>query len=97
MTDDSQPPTGAGHDSKGLHSKYTVFRNDGRDVAGEPHHGCFHFVLDIDHDPAALAALRFYAESVKDSRPQLAIDLMAEWAERHFPDRPITNPRYADD
>lgn len=69
----------------GLHAKYDVRRTDGRDQPGQRHHGCFLFVLDPDHDPAARAALEFYAEQVEDTRPQLAADLRGRYPRHHDP------------
>lgn len=59
----------------GLYGKYTVTRNDGTDKKGGKHHGCDYFVLDMTHDPHALAALNAYAESCKGDYPELAKDL----------------------
>lgn len=60
---------------KGLYEKFTVTRNDGSSAAGKKHHNCRYFVLDLDHDPHAVAALKAYAKSCKDSNPQLSKDL----------------------
>jgi hypothetical protein len=68
-------PTGGGHDPNGLRAKYTVTRTDGRDKPGQPHDGCFLFVLDATHDPAARKALLAYIDAVVDTRPALAHDL----------------------
>lgn len=40
-------------DTRGLHNKFTVTRNDGKDAEGEKHEGCEYFVLDLTHDLAA--------------------------------------------
>lgn len=46
--------------AKALYGKYTVTRNDGKDGPGQKHHGCSYFVLDVDHDPHAHAALSLH-------------------------------------
>lgn len=61
--------------SKGLYHKFKVERTDGKSEPGKKHHGCFYFVLDVDHDPHALAALRAYATSCRAEYPHLAKDL----------------------
>ena len=61
----------------GVYNKYDVRRTDGRCEPGEKHENCAYFVLDITHDPHAVAALRAYAESCRISHPQLAIDIWA--------------------
>lgn len=57
--------------SKGLYDKYTVVKNDGTttDVDAD------YFVLRLDTDPHARVAALAYANSVKDSNPNLAFDL----------------------
>ncbi len=62
-------------DLRGLYGKFSISRTDGRDAPGEKHHGCAYFVLDITHDPAAIPALRAYAEACKGHRPILSADL----------------------
>ncbi len=62
---------------RGLYGKYVVERNDGRSAAGERHHGCEYYVLDLNHDPFALPALRAYAEACRGQYPALAVDLDA--------------------
>lgn len=59
----------------GLYEKFSVHRNDGRDSPGEKHHGCWYFVLDTNHDPHAIPALRAYVESCRVDFPYLAEDL----------------------
>lgn len=63
-------------DIRPLYEKYRVERTDGRSAAGEKHHGCRYFVLDIDHDPFARAALEAYAKACAERHPMLAADLM---------------------
>lgn len=61
--------------SRGLYRKFMVSRSDRRDAPGEKHHGCRHFVLDLDHDRYALAALGAYAEACKEEYPNFSFDL----------------------
>lgn len=63
-------------EQQGLFNKFDVRRVDGSDAPGGKHYGCKYFVLDIDHDPAAGAALRAYAEAVKETHPMLSADLL---------------------
>lgn len=62
-------------EQQGLFGKFIVQRADGSDQPGGKHHGCFYFVLDADHDPHAIPALRAYAEACAETHPQLASDL----------------------
>lgn len=64
-----------GDKSKGLYNKFKITRMDGRGDRGEKHEGCQYFVLDLDHDPHALAALKAYANSCRSNYPLLANDL----------------------
>lgn len=57
----------------GLYRKYDVRRLN--DPDGK-HAQCNYFVLDLDHDPHAKAALRAYARSCRRKYPNLADDLM---------------------
>ena len=59
-----------------LYNKYIVKRTDGADRPGERHAGCHYFVLDMDHDPAACAAMRCYADFYKDSHPEFYHEIM---------------------
>lgn len=68
---------GMGDREKGLYRKFDVRRVDGTDAPGQKHHGCRYYVLDLDHDPHALPALRAYAESCERGYPALAFDLRA--------------------
>lgn len=56
--------------------KDIIKRADGTDEPGQKHHGCNYFVLDLDHDEHALAALAAYAVSCVLDDPLLASDLM---------------------
>ena len=60
---------------KGLHKKFNVTRADGSSEPGGKHEDCRYFVLDIDHDPFAIPALRAYAHACAESHPDLAADL----------------------
>ena len=55
--------------------KFYVERSDGQSEQGEKHDGCEYFVLDLDHDPYAIPALKAYAEACRDEYPHLARDL----------------------
>ena len=66
-----------GDPTKGLYGKFRVERTDGKSAPGKKHHGCAYFVLDIDHDPHAKAALRAYAETSRGEYPLLARDIDA--------------------
>jgi hypothetical protein len=60
---------------RGLYGKFKVERIDGRSAPGEKHRDCQYFVLDLDHDKHAKAALRAYVKSCKKEFPALAMDL----------------------
>lgn len=60
---------------RGVYHKFIVERTDGKSAPGQKHHGCFHFVLDCDHDPHARAALLAYAASCEADYPALASDV----------------------
>jgi hypothetical protein len=60
---------------KGLHNKYEIRRTDGSSDGNGKHAGCVYFVLDLEHDEHAIAAIRAYAKSCKKENPQLAADL----------------------
>jgi hypothetical protein len=64
-----------GDPTRGLYGKFYVERTDGRSAPGEKHHGCEYFILDLDHDKHAVAALEAYAKSCKAEYPLLAEDL----------------------
>lgn len=64
-----------GDTTRGLYGKFQVSRVDGTDKPGGKHFGCQYFVLDVDHDPAAIPALRAYVRSVRRKYPKLAEDL----------------------
>ena len=62
---------------RGLYRKYKVERMDGSSGPGGRHEHCRTFVLDIDHDPHAPAAIRGYVDSCRHDYPLLALDLEA--------------------
>lgn len=66
-----------GDKTRGLYSKFSVERTDGKSEPGQKHDGCEYFVLDVTHDPHAHAALLAYAESCKAEYPLLAQDVRA--------------------
>ena len=68
MTDNTQT---------GLYRKFIVERTDGKSAPGEKHDGCEYFVLDMDHDAHARAAITGYVGSLEASGeyPALAADL----------------------
>jgi len=63
-------------DKRGVYRKYEIKRTS----PSKKHEDCDYFVLDLDHDPFALAALRAYAEACSETHPELAADLRAKCA-----------------
>ncbi len=61
-----------------IYEKFTVTRTDGTDGPGLKHQGCRYFVLDIDHDPYAEAALRAYAAICERTHPILSESILLE-------------------
>lgn len=72
-----------GDKSQGIYKKFNVTRTDGSSAPGGKHENCFYFVLDLNHDPHAKAALKAYADSCRTDYPLLAgdIDRMIEGCE----------------
>jgi hypothetical protein len=64
-----------GQKNKGLYRKFHVERTDGQSEPGGKHVGCEYFVLDLDHDPFAAAAIAAYADACEGEYPLLAADL----------------------
>lgn len=64
-----------GDKSRGIYRKFEVNRTDGTSAPGQKHYGCEYFVLDVDHDPFAIAALRAYADACEKEYPLLAEDI----------------------
>lgn len=89
--------TVVGNRNRGLYEKFVVQRTDGSSAKGGKHDGCAYFVLDVSHDPHALAALRAYADSCEDDYPMLADDLRAWEKRQSTPDALFANPRFDDD
>lgn len=66
-------------EQQGVFHKFDVRRVDGSDQPGGKHHGCRYFVLDLDHDPHAAAAMAAYAQDCKATHPTLSAELSAEY------------------
>jgi hypothetical protein len=62
---------------EGLKRKYRVEKIEDRE---HKHLNCWFFVLDPEHDEAALIALESYARAVRRTHPQLSSDLMKKVA-----------------
>lgn len=62
---------------RGLYGKFSVIkRADGGHRKGRKHEKCPYFVLDLEHDKHAKAALKAYAKSCAKEYPELAKDLL---------------------
>jgi hypothetical protein len=61
--------------NKGIYKKFRVERTDGSSAPGGKHEHCRYFVLDLDHDPYAIEALKSYARACANEFPKLAHDL----------------------
>lgn len=59
-------------EDRGLYRKYSVKKLN--DPTGK-HDRCFHFVLDLTHDPYAIPAIRAYADACRGKYPLVARDL----------------------
>lgn len=66
-------------EQQGMFRKFEVRRVDGSDKPGGKHHGCRYFVLDLDHDPHAAAAMAAYGEACKGTHPALSAEISAEY------------------
>ena len=65
-----------GDKTQGITEKFLVERVDGKSEPFKKHWGCAYFVLDLDHDPHAIPAIRAYADSCeRDGYAALARDL----------------------
>jgi hypothetical protein len=62
----------------GIYHKYYLSRTDGKDGPGQKHEFCEYYVLDLDHDVYALAALSAYANACAVEYPKLSAELMAK-------------------
>lgn len=70
----ARPPL-SGNRTLGVFRKFKVTRTDGGSQRGQKHFGCEYFVLDVDHDPHARAALIAYANACEAAHPLLALDM----------------------
>jgi hypothetical protein len=61
--------------ARGLYRKYNVTRVDGSSELGGKHEHCDYFVLDLVHDPYAMAALQAYAIACRRDYPDLSASL----------------------
>ena len=75
-------------EQQGLFRKFVVRRTDGSDAPGGKHYGCRYFVLDVDHDKHAVAALTAYAKACETTHPDLAKDLREKWGAQPAPSVP---------
>jgi len=75
----------------GIYQKFVVVRVDGKDEPGGKHHDCEYFVMDLDHDKHAPAAMAAYAQSCKDEYPVLSSEILAR-----FPSPPDQSARIAE-
>lgn len=62
--------------SRGLYAKYEVTRLN--DPDGK-HEGCHYFVLDPQHDPIALKALKFYGKQAREAGYFSLADDLQQW------------------
>lgn len=69
-------------EQQGMFRKFIVRRADGSDAPGGKHYGCRYFVLDLDHDQHAPAAMRAYAAACKSTHPLLSAEIEAEFGEQ---------------
>jgi len=67
---------------RGLYGKFTVGREDGRDLHGGDRERADYFVLDLTFDPFAIPALRAYADACEGEYPALAADLRKKLDEK---------------
>ncbi len=75
-------------ETRGVYRKFEVRRTDGSSGKDGKHARCRYFVLDLDHDKHAAAALAAYSDSCRDDYPILSAELnyTAEQIENHDPD-----------
>jgi hypothetical protein len=66
-------------EQQGIFRKFEVRRVDGSDHPGGRHHGCRYYVLDLDHDQHAPAAMRAYPAACASTHPELAADIEREF------------------
>ena len=83
-------------EQQGIFRKFEVSRVDGSDQAGGKHHGCRYFVLDLDHDQHAPAAMRAYAVACASTHPDLSADIEREFGAEASADKgAVPNPHDA--
>lgn len=80
-------------ETRGLYPKYNVTRTDGSSKEGGKHEHCMYYVLDLDHDPHALAALGTYILDCEKDFPLLARDLKKLLVDRGY----VVKPRMKGD
>jgi hypothetical protein len=68
-------------EQQGIFRKFIVERVDGSDKPGGKHDGCRYFVLDLDHDKHAPAAMRAYATDCAETHQALSADILAEFSQ----------------
>ena len=61
--------------NRGLYQKFKVTRTDGSHRPGRRHENCAYFVLDLNHDPFAIPALKAYAKACRKKFPALSADI----------------------
>ncbi|GAB4059091.1 hypothetical protein [Uliginosibacterium sediminicola] len=69
---------------QGIFHKFIVRRADGSDAPGGKHCGCQYFVLDLDHDPHAVAAMRAYGTACSNTHPQLSREISERFGGVHY-------------
>ena len=72
-------------EARGIYRKYDIKRTDGSSERGGKHEECAYFVLDLEHDEFAGAALKAYAKACRKTRPRLAEDIEAIIEARFVP------------
>lgn len=89
-------PTGIVDDdsAKGMYRKFDVVRVDGSSEPNGKHHGCEYFVIDVTHDPYAMAACLAYAEACRHDRPKMAADLWMRFLGSSSPPPSLRPPDY---
>lgn len=82
-------------EQQGLFRKFDVRRVDGSDAPGGKHHGCRYFVLDLDHDQHAPAAMAAYAKACRATHPVLSAEIDAEYPQPSGVPFGVIDPDYA--
>lgn len=70
-------PSSTDDKERGAYQKFfvTVARVDDSSRPGGKHQFCYFYVLDLEHDPFAIPALRAYIDACRSEYPSLASDL----------------------